>query len=48
MDPGARFWRVYLDEAAEFDLDTVENIKDTVDVILVFVSLSLSIVICCL
>lgn len=38
MEPGARFWRVYLDEAAEFDLDMVENMKDTVDVILGFAS----------
>ncbi|TFL05700.1 hypothetical protein BDV98DRAFT_630097 [Pterulicium gracile] len=45
MDPGARFWRVYLDEAAEFDLDTVENIKDTVDVILAFAGLFSAIVI---
>lgn len=37
MDPNARVWRVYNDEASYFDLDMVENIRDTVDVILVFV-----------
>lgn len=41
LDPNARIWRVYLDEAGQFDLDMVENIRDTVDVILVFVSFDL-------
>lgn len=38
MSANARVWRVYLDEAAHFDVDLVENIRDTVDVTLVFVS----------
>lgn len=38
MDPNARVWRVYLDESGQFDLDMVEGIKDTVDVMLVSVS----------
>lgn len=37
MEPNARFWRVYLDEAGQFDSNMAENFKDTVDVILVFV-----------
>lgn len=37
MAPNARVWRVFLDEAAA-DLDMVEHTRDTVDVILVFVS----------
>ncbi|TFK98317.1 hypothetical protein BDV98DRAFT_595820 [Pterulicium gracile] len=35
MNPDARVWRVYLDESGQFDLDMVEGIKDTVDVMLV-------------
>ena len=38
MDSNARVWRVYLDEAGAYDADLIENYKDTVDVILVFVS----------
>ncbi|TFL07899.1 hypothetical protein BDV98DRAFT_588344 [Pterulicium gracile] len=44
LDPNARVWRVYLDEAGQFDLDMVENIRDTVDVILVFAGLFSAIV----
>ncbi|TFK95173.1 hypothetical protein BDV98DRAFT_518454, partial [Pterulicium gracile] len=44
MDPNARVWRVYNDEASYFDLDMVENIRDTVDVILVFAGLFSAIV----
>ncbi|TFK98412.1 hypothetical protein BDV98DRAFT_494585, partial [Pterulicium gracile] len=39
MEPNARFWRVYLDEAGQFDSNMAENFKDTVDVILVFAGL---------
>lgn len=39
MSANARVWRVYLDEAAHFDVDLVENIRDTVDVTLVFAGL---------
>ncbi|TFK99487.1 hypothetical protein BDV98DRAFT_510371, partial [Pterulicium gracile] len=35
----APVWGVYLDEAGQFDLDMVENFRDTVDVILVFAGL---------
>ncbi|TFK95475.1 hypothetical protein BDV98DRAFT_479211, partial [Pterulicium gracile] len=35
LSTNARVWRVYLDESAHFDVDLVENIRDTVDVILV-------------
>lgn len=34
----ARVWCVFLEEAGHFDFDMVEKIRDTVDVILVFVS----------
>lgn len=40
MDPNARLWSMYLDEADHFDLDMVVSIRDSVDVILVFVSSS--------
>ncbi|TFK97371.1 hypothetical protein BDV98DRAFT_478432, partial [Pterulicium gracile] len=39
MAPNARVWRVYLDEAGHFDMDMVESIRDTVDIILVFAGL---------
>ncbi|TFK99013.1 hypothetical protein BDV98DRAFT_475940, partial [Pterulicium gracile] len=39
LGPNARIWRVYLDEARQFDMDMVDNIRDTVDVILVFAGL---------
>ncbi|TFL00899.1 hypothetical protein BDV98DRAFT_494336, partial [Pterulicium gracile] len=39
VSPNARVWRVFLDEAGPFDLDMVENIRDTLDVILVFAGL---------
>ena len=44
MEPNARVWRVYLDEAGQFDVDMVENMRDTVDVILVFAGLFSAIV----
>ncbi|TFK97514.1 hypothetical protein BDV98DRAFT_513876, partial [Pterulicium gracile] len=44
MDPNARVWRVYLDESGQFDLDMVEGIKDTVDVMLVSAGLFSAIV----
>jgi hypothetical protein len=37
MGPGARVWRVYLDEAELNDRDMVEGWKDGIDVLLVFV-----------
>lgn len=36
--PNARIWRVYLDEANAYDVEMVEQWKDTVDMLLVFVS----------
>ncbi|TFL00737.1 hypothetical protein BDV98DRAFT_549389, partial [Pterulicium gracile] len=44
MDPNGRIWRVYLDEAGQLDIDMVKNIRDTVDVILVFDGLFTAIV----
>lgn len=38
--PKARIRRVYLNEAGQFDLNMIESMRDTVDVILVFVSRS--------
>jgi hypothetical protein len=38
MNPNARVWRVYLDEAELNDRDMVEGWKDAMDVLLVFVS----------
>lgn len=38
MGPQARVWKTYLDEAEAYDLERVEGWKDTVDVLLVFVS----------
>jgi hypothetical protein len=43
MGPGARVWRVYLDEAELFDRDMVEGWKDGIDVLLVFVRHTISI-----
>lgn len=37
MGPNACVWRAYLDEAGRFDASMVENIRDTVAVVLVFV-----------
>lgn len=37
-EPNARVWRVYLNEAGQFDLNMIENMRDTVDVFFVFVS----------
>lgn len=36
--PNARIWRVYLDEAEAYDHEMVEQWRDTVDSLLVFVS----------
>ncbi|TFL01228.1 hypothetical protein BDV98DRAFT_491068, partial [Pterulicium gracile] len=44
MDPNARLWSMYLDEADHFDLDMVVSIRDSVDVILVFAGLFSAIV----
>jgi hypothetical protein len=38
MEPNARIWRVYLDEAEKYDSDRMVNYNDTVNMILVFVS----------
>ncbi len=40
VDPNARVWRTYLDESQTFDSDMTEDARDTVDVLLVFVSRS--------
>ncbi|TFK98211.1 hypothetical protein BDV98DRAFT_595977 [Pterulicium gracile] len=42
--PKARIRRVYLNEAGQFDLNMIESMRDTVDVILVFSSLFSAIV----
>ena len=39
MGPNARVWRVYQDEAEVFDADMVGEARDSLDVLLVFVSL---------
>ncbi len=36
--PNARVWRIYLDESIVFDMNMVEQLRDSVDVLLVFVS----------
>ena len=38
MGPNARVWRVYLDEADLFDKDLLDGYRDSLDVLLVFVS----------
>lgn len=38
MGPHARLWRTYLDESAMHDMEMVDDSKDSVDVLLVFVS----------
>ena len=43
MGPSARVWHVYLDEVEQFDIDMVDNFRDTVDVMLVFVSVLLNV-----
>ncbi|TFK95888.1 hypothetical protein BDV98DRAFT_659466 [Pterulicium gracile] len=40
----ARVWRVYLNEAGQFDVDMVEKMMDTVDVILIIAALFAAIV----
>ncbi|TFK95050.1 hypothetical protein BDV98DRAFT_484560, partial [Pterulicium gracile] len=40
----ARVWRVYLNEAGQYDVNMIENMRDTVDVILVFSALFSAIV----
>ncbi len=40
MSSSGRFWLTYLDEALIFDEEMVEMYKDTIDVLLVFVSLA--------
>ena len=39
MGPMARVWRVFLDECGAFDAEMVEDWRDALDVLLVFVSL---------
>lgn len=41
FEPEARVWKVYMDEAEVFDMELTEGWKDTVDVLLVFVSASI-------
>ncbi len=38
MSSNGRFWLTYVDEALIFDEDMVEMYKDTIDILLVFVS----------
>ena len=38
MGPMARIWKVFLDECGKFDTEMVENWRDALDVLLVFVS----------
>lgn len=40
--PNARIWRVYLDECEAYDKEKVEDWRDTIDVLMVFVSIFLS------
>ena len=40
MGPMARIWKVFLDECGKFDTEMVENWRDALDVLLVFVSLT--------
>ncbi len=37
LGPFARFWRTYLDERAVFDAEMIEDWRDRLDVLLVFV-----------
>lgn len=37
MAPNARFWRTYNDEAAVSDAEVMEQYRDTIDILLVFV-----------
>ncbi|KAF9058412.1 hypothetical protein BDP27DRAFT_1386142 [Rhodocollybia butyracea] len=39
LDPEARIWRVYGDEAAAFDTDMVGELSDSLDILLVFAGL---------
>lgn len=36
--PNARVWKVYLNEAGQFDVNMIKTMRDTADVVLVFVS----------
>lgn len=38
LDDEARVWRIYLDEAQNFDRDVVVEARESLDVLLVFVS----------
>jgi hypothetical protein len=42
MDLNARVWKVYLDEAEEYDDEMLRGFKDTIDSLLVFVSSTMS------
>lgn len=37
LSPMARIWKVFLDECAKFDAEMVEDWRDALDVLLVFV-----------
>jgi hypothetical protein len=38
MGPNARFFRVYLDESAKYNMEMVDSWRDDLDLLLVFVS----------
>ena len=39
FDANARVWRIYYDEARELDNEVIKEYKESIDVLLVFVSL---------
>ena len=39
FDANARVWRIYYDEAREIDDEVIKEYKESIDVLLVFVSL---------
>lgn len=48
MGPMARIWKVFLDECGKFDAEMAENWRDALDVLLVFVStLIVLLLLCC-
>ena len=40
MGPMARIWKVFLDECGSFDVEMIDDWRDALDVLLVFVSLT--------
>ncbi|KIY66835.1 hypothetical protein CYLTODRAFT_354297, partial [Cylindrobasidium torrendii FP15055 ss-10] len=45
VGPDARVWHVYMDEAALFDADLMAELRDTIDVLLVFAALFASVIV---